>query len=145
MKREETEGLFRLLAIYFPGERRLRDEKLKAAWHLVLEPYGADEVRRALAGHLRSSRYFPYVQELALRCAPRPPEEPPEPPPGPAEDRAAGQAAEYRRALTGELERRGLDPFPPDGGGSYARWREGCLAAGVDLAELAERAVRGTG
>lgn len=71
MKRNEIDDLFRLLAIFRPGDKHLSDPMLRSAWFLILEPFDHDEVRDAVAGYFRENKYWPDVTDIAKRC-PRP-------------------------------------------------------------------------
>ena len=71
MNKQEIEQLFQLLAIYRPGDKRLEDKTLKAAWLLVLEPFSPSEVKKAVGAYFRESGYFPDVSDIAVLC-PRP-------------------------------------------------------------------------
>ena len=73
MNKKEIEQLFQLLAIYRPGDKRLEDKTLKAAWLLVLEPFSPAEVKTAVGAYFRESKYFPDVSDIALLCPKAPP------------------------------------------------------------------------
>ena len=67
MTREDTDNLFKLLAIFRPNDPRAEDTTLKSAWALVLEPYAVEDVRAAVA-------------DISSRCPPLP-QMPHQPPP----------------------------------------------------------------
>jgi len=73
MTREDTDRLFDLLALYRPGDKHLENKPLRAAWHLVLEPYQVADVRQAVAAFFRKFKFWPDVTEISSRC-PDPPE-----------------------------------------------------------------------
>lgn len=68
MTRPDIENIWKLLAIFRPGDKRIKDEKLKSAWLLVLEPYTPQEVKAAVAAYFRESGYWPDVSDIAMRC-----------------------------------------------------------------------------
>lgn len=70
MNREDIDDLFKLLQLYFPNSDKTRNETLKTAWLLLLEPYDRDTVRNALTEQLRESKFFPDPQSIASRCPP---------------------------------------------------------------------------
>lgn len=70
MTKQDTENLFALLAIYFPNNPRVRDARLKSAWHLLLEPFSAADVKKAVVECLRESSFFPDPQTVAAKCRP---------------------------------------------------------------------------
>lgn len=69
MTKDDINGLFELLRIYFPNAGKTADNRLKAAWLLVLEPYEPQDVKRAVVEQLRSSPHFPDPQSIAVRCS----------------------------------------------------------------------------
>lgn len=68
MNRDEIDKLFELLRIYFPNDRKLKDERLKSAWLLLLEPYRPKTVRQAVVAALRENVNLPDPQKIAVRC-----------------------------------------------------------------------------
>lgn len=107
MTRDDIRDLWRFLALFRPGDRRVENQELKAVWALVLEPYDRDEVRAAVVAHFRESKYWPDVTDITRRCtAPATPPPPvkrePRYQPGEAE-RIAG---EQLRAMVEDYHRR---------------------------------------
>ena len=141
MTKEDIDNLFQLMAIYFPGDRRLCDKVLKNAWLLVLEPYEPSEVKAALASHLRESKYFPCVQDVAGKCRKLPP-------PAPAvkeryvadrlDQKHIEHCRRYHTAMDMELQARGL-PQMRDFNGSCIEWDRMVTQAGIDVAGIIER------
>lgn len=68
MDRQDIADLWALLAVFRPRDPHLRDKTLRAAWAMVLEPYGRDDVRKAVAEYFRESKYWPDVTDIARRC-----------------------------------------------------------------------------
>lgn len=68
MTKEDMNGIWKLLGTYRAGDKRLGDKTLLQAWYLVLEPYEAEEVRRAVADYFRERKYWPDVTDIASRC-----------------------------------------------------------------------------
>ena len=67
MTKEDIDRLFRLLEIYFPNSPKVRNNTLKSAWLLVLEPFDPSEVKKSLVSQLRESKFFPDPQSIAVR------------------------------------------------------------------------------
>ena len=78
--REDTDNLFKLLAIFRPNDPRAEDTTLKSAWALVLEPYAVEDVRAAVAAYFREKKFWPDVTDISSRCPPLP-QMPHQPPP----------------------------------------------------------------
>ena len=78
--REDTDNLFKLLAIFRPNDPRSEDTTLKSAWALVLEPYAVEDVRAAVAAYFREKKFWPDVTDISSRCPPLP-QMPHQPPP----------------------------------------------------------------
>ncbi len=137
MKKDDVDRLFDLLEIYFPGDARLRDKVLKNAWLLVLKPFEPEDVKQAIASHLRECRFFPRVQEVALKCH--------LPAAAPADDVEfqldkwdklhLDHLKAYREAISAALQERGLPPMPNKGCGE---WNQMIEAAGIDVMEIIE-------
>ena len=70
MTREDTDNLFKLLAIFRPNDPRAEDTTLKSAWALVLEPYAVEDVRAAVAAYFREKKFWPDVTDISSRCPP---------------------------------------------------------------------------
>lgn len=68
MTRDDVDRLWGLLAIFRGNDPHLGDKKLKAAWHLVLEPYDPADVKAAVAAYFREKRYWPDVTDIAALC-----------------------------------------------------------------------------
>lgn len=68
MTREDTDNLFKLLAIFRPNDPRSEDTTLKSAWALVLEPYAVEDVRAAVAAYFREKKFWPDVTDISSRC-----------------------------------------------------------------------------
>ena len=68
MTREDIDDLFELLKLYFPNSPKTRDQMLKSAWFLVLEPYGRPDVKQAILSFLRKNEHFPDPQKIACLC-----------------------------------------------------------------------------
>lgn len=79
MNRSNVNGLFELLRIYFPNNKKLDSETLKSAWLLLLEPYSTDIVRKAVVDALRESTNLPDPQKIAVKCEAIEPAERPSP------------------------------------------------------------------
>lgn len=62
--------LWKLLNACRHETRRTEDKTEKAAWYLVLKPYDYRDVRTAVVGHFRQSKYFPSVGEITTRLPP---------------------------------------------------------------------------
>ena len=60
MTREDTDNLFKLLAIFRPNDPRAEDTTLKSAWALVLEPYAVEDVRAAVAAYVWLQALMPF-------------------------------------------------------------------------------------
>lgn len=65
--KKDLESMFDLLALYFPKHERPTGKNV-SAWTLVLEPYTPEEVKRAVTEHLRTSKFYPAPQEIAMLC-----------------------------------------------------------------------------
>lgn len=96
MDKQDIADLWALLAIFRPNDPHLRDKTLRAAWALVLEPYGRDDVRKAVAEYFRESKYWPDVTDIARRC-PKPA--------GAADPEDHLEAMRYRQPTAGERQR----------------------------------------
>lgn len=72
LTREDTDNLFRLLAIYRPNDPRAEDITLRSAWALVLEPYDPADVKAAVVAYFREKKFWPDVTDIATRCPPLP-------------------------------------------------------------------------
>lgn len=146
MNKKEVEGLFSLLAIYRPGDKRLEDKKLQAAWLLVLEPFPPADVKAAVATYFRTSKHFPDVTDIAILC---PPQEVEDAPPDVTDRWPGWEANGYRdaddyRAKMREMAEMGrlIDkgyigagvPHPSEArklGWTAETWIERCKEAGI--------------
>ena len=72
LTREDTDRLFELFRLFRPGDPKVDNKRLHAAWALVLEPYEVDDVRRAVADYFRGNSFFPDVTDIATRCQRQP-------------------------------------------------------------------------
>lgn len=140
MTDQEMEGLWALLEIYYPGSPKLRDRKLRAAWKLVLEPYPPEDVKQALLTHLRGSRNFPFVQELAMTC-PQPQGAVPAPTHSHTDrsmERQARWSVRYHQRLEEQLRARGLpsEQEAKEQGENYVAWSRRVEAAGIDTGQV---------
>ena len=97
MTKDDTRDLWKLLELFRPGDSRLKNQSLIAAWALVLEPYSRDEVREAVAAHFRESPYWPDVTDITKRCTA------PITPPPPAKREARYQPGEAERLAGDQL------------------------------------------
>ena len=139
MRKDDVDRLFDLLAIYFPGDNRLKDKLLRNAWLLVLEPFEPDDVKQAISSHLRECRFFPRVQEVAVRChlpalPPAAAEEIPQL--GKRDQLHLAHVQAYQKAIQTVLWEKGLPPKPVDG--DVAEWHRAVEAAGIDIGEIIE-------
>ena len=142
------DGLFSLLAIYFPNNPRLKDKFLKNAWHLVLEAYEPDDVKQALVSYLRENKNFPFVQEIAMRCRRKVPV--------PAdlseqshkqdlsEARQLRWSVEFHKMLTDAIRTNNLPTSIEAGkkGITYSEWHRQVEAAGISFEVLLEESMR---
>lgn len=69
LTKEDVDNLFELLKLYFPNTQKVHSRVLKNAWHLLLEPYGPNDVKEALTAQLRENRNFPDAQAIAVKCS----------------------------------------------------------------------------
>lgn len=63
----DTRGMDRiwtLLSKCRMGDEHLKDDALKKAWALVMEPYEYEDVKQAVAAHFRVSKFWPDVGEV---------------------------------------------------------------------------------
>ena len=97
LTKDDTRDLWKLLELFRPGDSRLKNQSLIAAWALVLEPYSRDEVREAVAAHFRESPYWPDVTDITKRCTA------PVTPPPPAKREARYQPGEAERLAGDQL------------------------------------------
>ena len=81
LTREDTDNLFKLLAIYRPNDPRAEDITLRSAWALVLEPYDPADVKAAVVAYFREKKFWPDVTDIATRCPPLPQTQHQPPPP----------------------------------------------------------------
>lgn len=70
MTGQDIDRLFELLAIFRPGDKRLKNQSLKDGWLFVLKPYRPEDVREAMAEYLRRSKYWPDATDIARLCPP---------------------------------------------------------------------------
>lgn len=70
MTGQDIDRLFELLAIFRPGDKRLKNQSLKNGWLFVLKPYRPEDVREAMAEYLRRSKYWPDATDIAKLCPP---------------------------------------------------------------------------
>ena len=130
MTREDIENLWRLLEVFRPNDRRLKDKRLKSAWMAVLEPYKPEDVKTAVIEYFRMSGYWPDVSDISMRC-PQPVSRSSEYKPSRAEQEAGSaidKAAEIWRA---SLEALGLRK--PSDGQTYTEWAEAVEVAGLRI------------
>ncbi|WP_394970211.1 hypothetical protein [Candidatus Allofournierella merdipullorum] len=130
MTREDIENLWKLLEVFRPNDRRLKDKRLKSAWLAVLEPYKPEDVKTAVIEYFRTSGYWPDVSDISMRCQ-QPASRSSEYKPSRAEQaagRAIDRAAEIWRA---SLEALGLRN--PSDGQTYTEWAEAVEMAGLRI------------
>lgn len=84
LTKDDTRNLWKLLEIFRPGDKHLKNSQLLSAWALVLEPYKPEDVRSAVVQYFRTSSFWPDVTDIARLC--------PQPD---AEERAADHSAKW--------------------------------------------------
>lgn len=93
MTKDDTRQLWKLLEIFRPGDKHLKNPQLLSAWALVLEPYRPEDVRKAVAQYFRTSHFWPDVTEIARLC-PQPEE------PGPSQEQIGRWSQAERNRAT---------------------------------------------
>lgn len=52
------------MAQYRPKDKRLKDKDVMTAWWLTFQPYGVDELKRAIGAYFREKHFWPDIDEI---------------------------------------------------------------------------------
>lgn len=142
MTREDIENLWKLLEIFRPNDRRLKDKRLKSAWMAVLEPYKPEDVKTAVIEHFRTSSYWPDVSDISMRC-PQPLKRTSEYTPSSTEREAGNLLDRAARLWRSSLIALGLGR--PADGQTYTEWAEAVELAGLRIEDCLRAAKEAEG
>ena len=77
MNVDERQKIYRLLSMYYPHAKQLKDQVALTAWGLVLERFTYEDVKQSVVEYATTHKYFPDVADITGRLSPLPRERKP--------------------------------------------------------------------